>query len=71
MKQKAKSIATEETPHEMMKRVFAVAELLVRSDGYRQAEIRSANAQKHKSEDLLYRKNQNNRLGITDGTEET
>lgn len=71
MKQKSKSIATEETPHDMMKRVFAVAELLVRSDGYRQAEMRSANAQKHKSEELMYCKNQNDRLGTTDGTEET
>ena len=72
MKQKPKNCPIEETPHDMMMRVFAVADLIVRSDGYRQIAMkRSGNSQKHKSEDLVYRIDQHKRLGSTDGTEET
>ena len=71
MKPQSKNTIIEETPHDMMKRVFAVAELIVRSDGYLQAEtILLPIAEKHRSEDLLYRKNHNDGLGNIDGTEE-
>ena len=62
----------EETPHDMMKRVFAVAELIVRSDDIRPSAMGSSeDSQKHKSEDSLYRIGQRERSGSKYGTKET
>ena len=72
MGSKAKRNPFEETPTEMMKRVFAVAELVVRSESYQQlaAEIADS-SQKHGSDDLLYRRHKQDGSGIADGTQET
>lgn len=69
MKRKPKRVTIKDTTQDMMKRVFAVAELIVRSDGFRR--MRSETTEKHKTEDLLYRVNHNDGLGKNDGTEET
>ena len=72
MSRKRSKNDSEETPHDMMKRVFAVAELIVRSDGYRPKDERSKErAKKHKPEDLLYCIDQPGNSGLLDGTEET
>lgn len=72
MRSQAKNNIVEETPHDMMKRIFAVAELIVQSDGYsRDKTMRSAYAEKHKSGNSLYCKNHTDGLGNTNGAEET
>jgi len=61
----------EETPHDMMKRVFAVAELIVRSDGYQPTVDAPVECvRKHKPVDLRYRKEQQVNSGLLDGTKE-
>lgn len=59
----------DETPQDMMKRVFSVAELIIQSDGYRQAQSITAD-KKHKTEDLMYGKSHNDHLERNHGTEE-
>ncbi len=46
----------DEVPRDMMKRLFAVAELIFRSGSYRpENELSEKCVKKHKSDDLLYR----------------
>ncbi len=72
MKSQVKNNTIAETPHDMMNRIFAVAELIVQSTGYNQDETKeSATMEKHGSENSVYRKQHTYSLGNTNGSEET
>jgi len=51
-----------ETPHAMMKRLFAIAELIIQSDAYP--------PEKHNNNDLGYGVLKNGKTEATDGTQE-
>lgn len=72
MRLQSKNDIVTETPHDMINRVFAVAELIVQSTGYdRDKAAESATVEKHESENSVYRKNHTCRLGNINGSEET
>lgn len=68
MKPQPKNNVIEETPHDMMKRIFAVAELICRADT---CQSPSVSMKKHNLENVLYGKKRNRHSGNTDGKEET
>ena len=71
MSRKRNSSMVEETPHDMMKRVFAVAELIVRTDGYHlEADTSAEHPKTHKPANILYRIDQYGNSGRIDATEE-
>lgn len=59
----------DKTAHDMMQRVFSVAELIIQSEGYRQTQAVLSD-KKHKVEDLGYGKSHNDDLETNNGTEE-
>ncbi len=71
MSQKRETKRTEDTPQDMMKRIFTIAELILRSAEFQQIpSVPVGNDQNHKSEDMQYGKDQYESLGRQDGTEE-